>query len=653
MCGITGFWGPAGPEQGFRQVLESMCRALRHRGPDDQGWWCDPEAGLGLAQTRLSIVDLSPAGRQPMHSADGRYVLVYNGEAYNFPEVRRELEQAGLAPEWNSTGDTETVLAAVAAWGLTGALERLVGMFALALWDRAERTLTLVRDRMGIKPLYYGYAGRSLVFASEMSALRRHPDWRGGVDPDALSLYLRYLYVPAPATIHPGIRKLEPGCLTRFTMDQVGSAVLPGPVRWWSVLDQVEQGLADPLQCSEEEAADELERLLTDAVRLRLVSDVPLGAFLSGGVDSSTVAALMQGISPGRVKTFSIGSADADYDEARYARAVAGHLGTDHTELVVEEEQAREVIPLLPRMFDEPFADASQIPTFLVSRLARRTVTVSLSGDGGDELFGGYNRHILAPGLWERLGRMPGPVRSALGSGLRLGGERALAAAYGLLEPLLPAARRQAIFRDKVQKVADAMAAPDRAAFYTGLCSFWKDGQGLVPGSSGGLPDPDPDGRLEGLDFASWMMAADQVSYLPNDILAKVDRASMAVSLEARVPLLDHRVVALAWRLPLAMKIADGKGKLLLRRVLYRHVPRELIERPKQGFGVPLHQWLRGPLRHWAEGLLDGKRLAERGLILPGPVRRAWAEHLAGRRNNQYHLWAVLMFQAWLEEWGE
>ena len=654
MCGITGFWGEAARSEDFVRILGRMVPALAHRGPDGSGTWFDPEAGVGLGHARLAVVDLSPAGDQPMVSADGRYVLVHNGEAYNFQALRAQLDGSGQTPPggWRGHSDTEVILAAVSAWGLPAAVERLVGMFAFGLWDRAEQRLTLVRDRLGIKPLYYGYLGPNLVFGSELKALRRHPAWDRPVDRDVLALYFRYLYIPTPYCVYQGLQKLESGSWLSFSREDVARRRMPEPVRYWSLEEQAARGMADPLEGDEEEITDVLEGALSEAVRLRLVSDVPLGAFLSGGVDSSAVAALMQSHSSRPVKTFTIGSPDAGYDEAGHARRVAAHLGTEHTELLVDEARAREVVPLLPRFYDEPFADASQIPTFLVSRMAREHVTVCLSGDGGDEAFGGYNRYLLAPALWGRLEPLPPLARRIAAGGMRRGGEAVLHAAYKLAEPLLPERKRHRIFRDKVQKVAEAMAATDRLDFFHSLVSYWREPERLVAGArppATRFTNLDP--RLASLDFPSLMMALDQTTYLPDDILTKVDRASMAVSLEARVPVLDHRVVETAWRIPVRFKIG-GLGKHILRRVLYRHVPAGLVERPKQGFGVPLDSWLRGPLKGWAEELLRPELLRRQGVLNPEPVAAMWQEHESGKRNRQYHLWAVLMFQSWLAEYG-
>ena len=655
MCGIAGYWSPAPLPGGPEPVLEAMALAMGHRGPDASGGFADPQGGPALAHVRLSILDLSPAGAQPMHSADGTLTISYNGEVYNYEAVRRELEDLGQAPAsgWRGHSDTEVILEAVRAFGLHGALSRFVGMFAFALWDRRDRSLTLVRDRLGIKPLYYGFAGPSLLFGSEFKPLRRHPHWTGGVDPGALGLFLQTLYVPEPWSIHPGFLKLEPGHSVRLTVADLAARALPAPRAFWSLDEAVRQGRQAPFTGTDAQAVEALEALLTDAVRLRTVADVPLGAFLSGGVDSSTVTALLQKISTRPVKTFTIGDAETGYDEAAHAEAVAAHLGTEHTTLRVSPAQAREVIPLLPRFYDEPFADASQIPTCLVSRLAREQVVVALSGDGGDELFGGYNRYLLAPTLWARAARLPRSLRRALGALLEGPGGAAVSTTIEVLQRLRPPARRQLIVRDKLHKLAAALGAPSREAFFHALASCWARPEAVALGAT--LPPTaftDPIRWPGQPDYAAWMMAMDMRTYLPGDVLHKVDRASMAVALEARVPLIDHRVAEFALSLPLAMKLRQGRGKWLLRQVLYRHVPQKLFDRPKQGFGVPIDQWLRGPLRDWARGLLDPARLKREGFLAPTPVARALDEHLSGRANRQYQLWAVLMFQAWLEEYG-
>ncbi|MEW5926329.1 MAG: asparagine synthase (glutamine-hydrolyzing) [Gemmatimonadota bacterium] len=645
MCGITGFWSEGTLSTSPRDVLRRMTDTLRHRGPDDEGQWTDPDAGVALGHRRLSILDLSPEGHQPMASHGGRYVVVFNGEVYNFEEIRRELADAGAAPPFRGHSDTEVMLAAFEAWGVESAVGRFVGMFAFALWDRRERTLHLVRDRLGIKPLYYGWAGGSLVFGSELKALRAFPGFAAEVDRGAVALFLRHSYVPAPHTVYRGIHKLLPGSILSLRAPGERAA----PRAFWSARETAESGLRDPLRGSDAELADGLDARLREAVRLRMIADVPVGAFLSGGIDSSVVVALMQAESARPVQTFTIGSTDAAYDEADHAREVARHLGTDHHELYVSPEDALAVIPDLPAMYDEPFGDSSQIPTFLVSRLARGRVTVSLSGDGGDELFAGYNRHVWGQRIWRRAGWIPRPARSA---GSRLLGSVAPGTwdrAYSTLSPVLPRRMRHRYPGYKVHKLAEVIGSESPEAMYRALVSQWKSPGEVVSGAREPRTvlseAPLLDGRA---GFTERMMYLDLVSYLPDDILTKVDRASMAVSLEARVPLLDHRVVEYAWRLPLDVKLRDGTGKWILRQVLQRYVPRELVERPKAGFGVPLGEWLRGPLRGWAEELLDPRALREQGFFRPEAIRGRWDEHLAGRRSWEHPLWNVLMFQAWL-----
>ena len=649
MCGITGFWQHSGsPDEA---ILSRMAGAIRHRGPDDAGTWIERDSGLGFAHRRLSIVDLSPAGHQPMASAGGRFVIVFNGEIYNHPALRAELESAGQAPAWRGHSDTETLLAAFEAWGIEATLKRAVGMFALALWDRQSRALTLARDRLGEKPLYCGYAGGTFLFGSELKALRAYPGFSADIDREALTLYLRHNYIPAPFNIYRGIRKLMPG--TWLTLGEADMAVrrLPPAQAYWSVRDVALAGRASLFRGSATEAVDELDRLLSQAISGQSMADVPLGAFLSGGVDSSTVVALMQKQGAQPVKTFTIGFHEAGYNEAEHAHAVAAHLGTEHTELYVTAEQAMAVIPQLPQLYDEPFADSSQIPTHLVSQLARRHVTVSLSGDGGDELFGGYNRYFWARQLWRKLAWLPAPLRAALGGALTTLPPKAWNTVFQRLEIFLPHRLRYANPGDKLHKLAEILAAKTPDAIYYDLISHWKSPADVVAG--GHEPDTvvtDRKGWPALADFEDRMMYLDMMSYLPDDILAKVDRAAMGVSLETRVPLLDHRVVEFAWTLPLSMKIRDGQGKWLLREVLYRHVPKTLIERPKMGFGIPIDQWLRGPLKGWAEDLLNAGRLEREGYFHPAPVQEKWREHLSGTRNWAYYLWDVLMFQLWREQ---
>lgn len=627
-----------------------MTERLRHRGPDDSDIWLHEEAGIGLGHRRLSILDLSAAGHQPMHSACGRYVVTYNGEIYNFRSLRQQLE--GLGQKFRGHSDTEVLLAAVSQWGLQKALVSFNGMFAFALWDRETQTLHLCRDRIGEKPLYYGWMGKTLLFASELKALLAHPACKKEVDRNALALYLRHNYVPTPYSIYKGILKLAAGTVLTIGATRVDSeASAPTPVAYWSAKDAAEQGAREGFTGSEHEAAAHLESLLRDAVGLRMVADVPLGAFLSGGIDSSTVVALMQAQSEQPVNTFTIGFHEGVYDEARYAAAVAKHLGTAHTELYVTPAQAQGVIPRLPSLYDEPFSDSSQIPTFLISELARKHVTVALSGDGGDELFGGYTRYLWAQEIWEGIRWMPSALRTAAAWALTMASADAWSRGLYAVRGIMPRALRVQHAGDKLHKVAEVLSVEDYGALYHGLVSHWNAPASVVRGAVEPvtmLTDRSRWARVA--DFRQQMMFLDTVTYLPDDILVKVDRASMGVGLEARVPLLDHRLVEFSARLPLSMKIRDGRGKQVLRRVLEKYVPLELVDRPKMGFGVPIDTWLRGPLRDWAEELLDERRLEKEGFFSIAPIRQKWTEHLSGRRNWQYHLWDVLMFQAWLNE---
>lgn len=648
MCGVAGFLGTTSTDGSDRMaVIARMTGTLRHRGPDDSGTWVDPEQGIALGHRRLAVIDLSPDGRQPMASACGRYIIVFNGEIYNFSLLRRELE--GLGQRFRGHSDTEVILAAIAHWGLETAITRFVGMFAFAVWDRCERLLHLVRDRLGKKPLYYGWMDGVFLFGSELKALRAHPGFRTEVNRDALALYLRYGYIPAPYSIYKDVQKLPPGTLLTVRAGDASSR--PEPVPYWSLREVAERGVAEPFTGSVEEAVSRLDALLREAVGLRMIADVPLGAFLSGGVDSSAVVALMQAQSNRPVRTFTIGFHEAAYNEAEDARGVAKHLGTDHTELYVTPEEARSVIPRLPLLYDEPFADSSQIPTFLVSELARRHVTVSLSGDGGDELFGGYNRYAWGRTLWLKMSRVPRGLRRGAAAVLTLLSPQQWDTLFRQLETFMPGRLRQRTPGDKLQKLSEALASSDPEAFYLSLVSQWKEPESVVRGGSESptlFTDRRQWARLT--DFTQRMMYLDIATYLSDDILVKVDRASMGVSLEVRAPFLDHRVVEFAWRIPLGMKISGVEGKWLLRQVLYRYVPKELIDRPKMGFGLPIDSWLRGPLREWTEALLDERRLQSQGFFRSEPIRTKWLEHLSGRRNWQHHLWIILMFQAWLEE---
>ena len=644
MCGIAGFFDPGGfnPAEA-EQLARRMAAEVVHRGPDDSGVWLDGEQGIALAHSRLSVLELSQAGHQPMASPSGRFVIVYNGEIYNHLELREQL--GGVA--WRGHSDTETLLAAIDAWGVSATLEKCVGMFAFALWDRKDHILILARDRIGEKPLYYGWQDNVFIFGSELKALRAHPAFENEIDREALALFLKYNYIPAPYSIYKGINKLLPGTYL---------VVRPGereaePTTYWSAKKMAENGQRNLFAGDDDEALEELERLLRQSVSKQMVADVPLGAFLSGGVDSSTIVSLMQAQSSRAVKTFTIGSYSSGYNEAEQAKKVARHLGTEHTELYVSAEEAMAVIPRLARLYDEPFGDSSQIPTFLVADLASSHVTVALSGDGGDELFGGYNRHYWAPVFQRRVGLVPRPLRAALAMGLTALKPNAWDTVFRGLAKLLPDGWRYVNLGDKLHKLADVLPARSAEEMYHGLVSFWKRPEKIVA-LANDYPRMLFDAAVQPdlKDFSHRMMYLDLVSYLPDDILVKVDRAAMGVSLETRVPMLDHRVVEFAWQLPLSLKIRNGQSKWLLRQVLHKYVPRKLVERPKMGFGVPLDAWLRGPLREWAEALLDEDRLKREGFLNPAPVREKWLEHLAGRRNWAYHLWGVLMFQAWLEE---
>jgi asparagine synthase (glutamine-hydrolysing) len=649
MCGIAGFLDPRGSSDraSLAALALGMARAIVHRGPDDEGAWADADAGIALSHRRLSIVDLSPEGHQPMTSASGRYAIVYNGEIYNFAAIRAELDTAGPPAHWRGHSDTEVMLAAFERFGIDGALQRFNGMFAFALWDRQARTLHLARDRMGEKPLYYGDVAGRFAFGSELKALRALPGFDRPVDREALALYLRFGYVPAPRSIHAGIAKLEPG--TRAEVRVRAGRVETTTRRYWD-LDQVARaGLAAPFRGDANEARAELARRLGHSVGLRMVADVPVGAFLSGGVDSSLVVATMQQLSSRPVRTFTIGFDDPAYDEAPFAREVARHLGTDHTEVYVTGREALAVVPMLPVMYDEPFADASQVPTFLVSRIARAAVTVSLSGDAGDELFAGYERYVRSA----QLARLPAALRRVGGALLRAAAPARAGVLAEVAQKALPRRLRFAHAAEKLAKLAPVLAAGDARALYEGLVTQWRGED--VPAIA--HADVAASGLLSqigdpAMDYASWMMLADMHTYLPDDILAKVDRAAMAVSLETRVPLLDHDLVAWAWSLPLDMKLREGRGKFLLRALLDERVPRALIDRPKRGFAVPLAAWLRGPLRDWAEHLLEPGRLAAQGFLDVARVRARWQEHLAGTRDARDELWTVLAFQAWLADAG-
>ena len=642
MCGIAGIFDVErrlSPDR-LRGSVEKMVATLVHRGPDDHGIWIDDAHGVGLGFRRLAILDLTAAGAQPMISPDRQMVVVSNGEIYNHLAIREELERAGHAPRWRGHSDTETLIAAAQAWGIRGALERCNGMLAAAIWDGSSGTLTLARDRIGKKPLYYGWAEGVLLFASELKALHGYPGFQPSIDPSAVAAFLRFGYVPAPHAIWRGVRKLPAASLLSISTG-AGAAARPEP--YWSVRDAARRGFS---QRATDQAAylAQLETLLRDAVSLRLLSDVPLGALLSGGIDSSLVTALMQAQSSRPVRTFSIGFDQPAFNEADRAAAVARHLGTDHTELYVTAEQARAVIPHLPVVYDEPFADSSQIPTWLVSELARRHVTVVLSGDGGDELFGGYTRYRRLARQWDRLSRVPSTMRSTA--------QRLLATAARHVGVAGAVSRGAGV---SAAALAEALDGSEPFGLYRAMISRWAQPANLVvDGEEAASVFDAPVADLDGLEALRLGMVIDAQSYLPDDILVKVDRASMNVSLEARAPLLDYRVIECAWRQPASLLEAssDPAGKAAIKHVLYRYVPRALVDRPKMGFGVPIDDWLRGPLRTWAQDLLSEARLRRQGLLRPEPIHDRWRRHLRGETNAGEALWTVLMFQAWHDRWA-
>jgi asparagine synthase (glutamine-hydrolysing) len=622
-----------------------MAGAIQHRGPDAGDEWVDDQTGIALGHRRLSILDLSPAGAQPMEDFTGRFVIVFNGEIYNHLDLRRRLEEEAIAPAWRGHSDTETLLAAVASWGVENALDRACGMFAFALWDRSTHHLTLARDRLGEKPLYYGWSNGALIFGSELKALLAYPEFDNAFDPEAVAGFLRFSYVPEPATIFRGIRKLQPGHLVCFK----SASHRPEPQPYWSLESTALKGTRARLDGDYVALCDRVEACLQEVVSSQMLSDVPLGCFLSGGIDSSLIASLMQRVSGRKIRTFSIGFEDARFNEAGHARRVAEHLGTEHTEFIITERDALSVVPDLPKIYDEPFADASQIPTVLLSRLTRQYVTVALSGDGGDEVFGGYNRYTFAPDLWRLAERVPSLGRRAAG--------RAITLLQPLGSPEQSLLRSSAHFFglpittiDKLSKLGEAIARAKKfEGFYQEIVSTFHDPATI-------LRSPTPEVGAARLSAAAeellqpeeWMMATDGLTYLPSDILVKLDRAAMSVSLETRAPFLDRRVVELAWRLPLSAKIKGRTGKRILRDILYRHVPRELLERPKQGFAIPVDRWLRGELREWAESLLCPEQIAATGVFNRRRIEELWLDHQTKKDNVGWRLWAILMMQSWL-----
>ncbi|QBL09810.1 asparagine synthase (glutamine-hydrolyzing) [Rheinheimera sp. D18] len=640
MCGFAGVVAPDGNL--LSQQLVAMADAITHRGPDSAGYWTSEDNTVGLTHRRLAIVDLSEAGHQPMASGSGRYMLAYNGEVYNHQALRNELEQ--ISPrQWRGHSDTETLLAAIEQWGLRLTLQKATGMFALALWDSHIKQLQLARDRFGEKPLYYGWQQGCFLFGSQLNALRAHPAFAPEINRDAIALLLRHNYIPAPYSIYQQIYKLLPGTILTLSADQQLHTD-----SYWSVREAMAQAAANPDNAPAQQQVAALEQTLKQAVAGQMVADVPLGAFLSGGVDSSLIVALMQAQSAKPVKTFSIGFDDPRFNEAEFAKAVAKHLGTEHTELYVTAEDALAVVPKLAEIYDEPFSDSSQIPTFLVSQIAQQHVTVSLSGDAGDELFCGYNRYLLTARLWHKLNRVPVLLRKMLAGVMTAIPVKG----WNALGKILPLRARLSNLGDKLHKAAAVLACRDAEHLYLGLVSHWQNPEQVVLGSKEPLTVlTDPQRKACFTDPILQMMAQDTLSYLPDDILVKVDRAAMAVSLETRVPFLDHQVLEHAWRLPKAVKLNNGQSKWCLRQILYKYVPKDLIERPKMGFAVPLDAWLRGPLQQWAEGLLAEERLSREGFFDVATVRTMWQEHLSGKRNWQYQLWDILMFQAWYQRY--
>ncbi len=645
MCGIAGFFDPGKKTKDPSSVLKEMTDAITHRGPDDSGYFTDRESGIALGHRRLSILDLSPLGHQPMFSHSGRFVIVYNGEVYNYQEIKKGLEEEGIT--FKSTTDTEVILEAVEHYGIDKALPMFNGMFAFSLYDKKEGIIYLVRDRVGIKPLYWGINNGILFFASELKAFRRHPLFTASLNIDAIALYLRHNYIPTPYSIYKGVYKLPPG---HYLIVDKGLNVRDNT--YWDFRKVAISGFSHPFELSETELIERLDDLLTKSVKLRMISDVPLGAFLSGGIDSSTIVALMQKVSNIPQKTFTIGFSEGEYNEARYAADIAKHLGTEHTELYVTPKDAQDVIPKLPDMYDEPFSDSSQIPTHLVSALTRRYVTVSLSGDGGDELFGGYNRYFWLKDIWERVKKIPKPMRKSLSALIRLFPHEFYNKTFPIFFRFLPQKYRFRLPGDKLYKLSEILDKNSPDEMYRMLISHEKYPERIVKNAY--EPETillDKDIKREIPDYVARMMFFDFLTYLPDDILTKVDRASMWVSLEARVPILDHNIVEFAWKVPLEYKIRDGKGKYLLREVLSRYVPRELFERPKTGFGIPIDYWLRGPLKEWAGDLLSEEMIKKYGILEYRPIERMFREHISGRRDWHYYLWDVLMLQSWLNRW--
>lgn len=649
MCGLSGFFGF---DQYSREQVQflgaKMAGALYHRGPDANGCWIDADAEICLSHQRLAIIDISEAGAQPMASRTGRFVTVFNGEIYNHKDLRIELMSADKdCADWQGTSDTETFLAALEQWGFDVAIKRLVGMFSLAVWDRATQKLYLARDRMGEKPIYYGWQNGVFLFASELKALKCHPAFEGQINRQAVSLQMQYSYIPDPYSIYTNIYKLNPGHYIALNATELAGAHEPiSSKSYWSYNDALQKGISEPFSGSDEQAVEELENLLKASVERQMEADVPIGAFLSGGIDSTCVTAIMQSLAKSPVKTFTIGFDDPQFNEAEYAREISKHLGTDHTELYVSPREVLDVIPKLPHIYDEPFSDASQIPTFLVSQMTRQNVTVALSGDGGDELFFGYERYRRCSNYWNNMGFIPYSLRSFIGRKIVDLSDNHYNVAVGLGATILPKLRR---FRRKRQRIAQMLQTGNHSEFYNIIISHWLPSENFMIDQLALADTAKKADELSSLNLSEDMMRYDVLNYLPGDILVKVDRAAMAHSLETRVPFLDHNIVEFSCRLPLHMKMQNNSQKWIVRQVLKKHVPEYLTDRPKKGFGVPMGAWLRGPLRDWAEDLLDEKRLRDEGFFDPKVIRNKLYEHMSGVSDWSSHLWDVLSFQAWLE----
>lgn len=651
MCGIAGYidFSRSSSKEQLERTACRMGDAQNMRGPDGSGQWSDPEAGIALDHRRLAIIDLTIEGVQPMISMSGRYVTVYNGEIYNYRDLREELEASESFAGWRGHSDTEVMLEAVEQWGFEKALERFNGMFAIAIWDREERCLYLARDRMGEKPLYYARQADTFIFGSELKALMQHPSMQKEVDRDSLSAYLRYNYIPAPKTIFKNVYCLLPGTWTCIQAD--GEIMVPR--NYWSLLDCARLAEDRIFTAADDTVIETLEDLLLKVVEREMISDVPLGAFLSGGIDSSLIVALMQQCTLAPVKTFTIGFDDEAYNEAEDAKRVAEHIGTEHTELYVSPRDALDIIPQIPHIWDQPFADASQIPTHLVSRMTREHVTVALSGDGGDELFAGYNRHFKGCSIWNRISSIPVPLRRFAAQAISRISPESWDKVFKMYGPVLPSSMQMRLPGQKIHKLADVMAASSAVEYYRDLTSCWLNPDDVVIGADefrSTFLNPEMQPGQDNL--TSWMQFMDAATYLPDDILTKVDRAAMGISLETRAPFLDHEIVEFSQRLPMHLRVQDGKSKYALRRILYKYVPQEYIERPKMGFGIPIDNWLRGPLKEWAEELLSVKRLDSEGYFESSHIRLAWNEHMSGEKDNHYKLWNILVFQSWCDHWN-